>query len=99
MTTVGPEDESCVPQAAQVVHDLAVSWRAKVRLFQNRFLELGVSDLTVRRGFCAIWCPFWAETKLQAAWSTPRSTRPVAPLSHRESQGSTSSASSGRLMK
>src|SRR4051795_7272459 len=50
MTPVGPEREGGVPQAAQVAHALAIGQPAKLWLLQDRFFELGVSDLAVRHG-------------------------------------------------
>src|SRR5215211_2043288 len=49
---VGPERKGSVPQAAQVAHALAMRGPAKLRLLQDRFFELGISDLAVRHGLC-----------------------------------------------
>jgi hypothetical protein len=54
--TVGPQGESGISQAAQVAHGLKISWPAKLRVFQDRFFELGVSDLALRHGLCDAKC-------------------------------------------
>jgi len=50
MTSVRPERKGSVPQAAQVTHALAMRWPAQLGLLQDRFFELGVSNLAVRHG-------------------------------------------------
>ena len=49
MPPIGSERKGRIPQAAQIAHGLSVCWTAKARIFQDRFFELGISDLTVRR--------------------------------------------------
>src|SRR4051794_2950460 len=48
MTPVGPERKGSVAQAAQVAHALAMRRPAKLGLLQDRFFELGISNLAVR---------------------------------------------------
>src|SRR4051812_10224573 len=51
MTSVGPERKGSVAQAAQVAHTLAMRRPAKLGLLQDRFFELGISNLALRQGW------------------------------------------------